>query len=228
MAKKSKLQSSGKIGSVKSTAPRRKKASTAGRQVTLSWAPSAYNPQGLSAYTEKQLRREYRRLRDAARKRILRLEKSEFYDSDVLKYNSLEKYKRLSDIKSKNELKRLLSDVSRFVTAKTGSVSGLKERRKQQLRTLHEHGYTFVNKGNLREWGEFMQYLKARYPYHPSETASVLEPAYKEFKALRARDLTAAQVQTRFESWMKEQFPTATYFREVTTPVPEEFRHANS
>lgn len=212
-----------------------RKKSTRQRRPTLTFAAEDYNPQGLSKYSEAELRKEYSRLRSMARSRMKRLAESEFKESDILRYNRVDKFKTLAEIKDQQELKRLLSDVARFVTSPLSTITGQREYREKILRTLHENGYTFVNESNLKEWGEFMQYLKARYPYHPSETASVLGPAWREFKVLRTQDITSEQVQARFDEWIKQQYPQSLYAYEVVMdgrkskgrPVPENLKHEN-
>ena len=201
--------------------PARKQARPRG--ASLSWEPTSYNPQGLQAYSERDLRREYTRLRDVARKRIQRLQASEFKGSSVARYNTMDKYRKLSEIRSPEELRRRLSDLARFVTAKTGSVKGLREQRTAQLETLHEHGFTFVDKTNLKEWGQYLQWLKARYPNRYAESVSELGQGWNIFRTLRNSELTAKQVQRAFGRWMESERPGKIYWEPSAAPVPEEF-----
>lgn len=197
------------------------------RGASLSWEPTSYNPQGLQAYSDRELRREYTRLRDIARKRIQRLQASEFARSSVARYNTMDKYRKLSEIRSPEELRRRLSDLARFVTARTGSVKGLREHRSAQLKTLHEHGFTFVDQTNLKEWGQYLQWLKARYPNRYAESASELGQGWKIYRALRQQSLSAEQVQAAFEKWMDSERPGKIYWQPSAAPVPEEFVHGD-
>ena len=194
----------------------------------LTWEPSQYNPQALQSFSESQLRSEYTRLRDIARKRIQRLSADpDYWDSKTARYNTMERYKRLSEMRSESELRRALSDIAHFVNARTGTVRGLREADRERVKTLNENGYTFVTMDNLRDWGDFMQWLKAHYPHKPSETGDVLDMAYKEFKELRAEDITPEEVEKRFDEWLEDQYPESVYFKADSTPVPEEVRKSN-
>lgn len=105
---------------------------------------------------EKQVRKEYTRLRDISQKRLKRLAAAGYTDTEVYQRN-YKHYPKLKDIKSKSELSQRLSDLSRFVGSSQSTVKGIKERNKQTLDTLKEHGYGFVNEGNLSDFGDFME-----------------------------------------------------------------------
>lgn len=105
---------------------------------------------------EKQVRKEYTRLRDISQKRLKRLAAAGYTDTEVYQRN-YKHYPKLKDIKSKSELAQRLSDLSRFVGSSQSTVKGIKERNKQTLDTLKEHGYGFVNEGNLSDFGDFME-----------------------------------------------------------------------
>ena len=117
-----------------------------------------YTPVKLAQYDEAILRKEYSRLRDIAQKRLNRMAKNwswtEAYKQNVYAYN------KLSAIHDKRTLVYKLSQLGRFVTAKTGSASGLASQRDAALKTLHEHGYTFVNKNNWESFSQFMAWAK--------------------------------------------------------------------
>lgn len=116
-----------------------------------------------TVWSEKDIRREYSRLRDIAHKRLQRLERSE-PESYAYKQN-VGQYAPAREL-STGEIKDLLPDLARFITAKAGSVSGIRSIRKQTLETLHKRGYTFVNKKNLREFGDYMEQFRARKELH--------------------------------------------------------------
>lgn len=126
----------------------------------LSWDRDWYTPSNLKAMLdngkEKQVRKEYTRLRDISQKRLKRLAAAGYTDTEVYQRN-YKHYPKLKDIKSKSELAQRLSDLSRFVGSSQSTVKGIKERNKQTLDTLKEHGYGFVNESNLRDFGDFME-----------------------------------------------------------------------
>lgn len=105
---------------------------------------------------EKEVRKEYTRLRDISQKRIKRLAAAGFTDTEVYQRN-YKHYPKLKDIKSKSELAQRLSDLSRFVASSQSTVKGIKERNKKTLEQLEEHGYDFVNESNLSDFGDFME-----------------------------------------------------------------------
>lgn len=111
--------------------------------------------------TEKEIRAEYSRLRSIAQKRLKRFEGTEWTDTQVYRSNK-GKYIPVKDIKNKTQMVALLAELARFITAETGSVSGLNENRKRNVETLHEHGYTFVTKENFRNFAEFMEEFRIR------------------------------------------------------------------
>ena len=104
---------------------------------------------------EKEVRKEYTRLRDISQKRLKRLAAG-YTDTEVYKRN-YRHYPKLKNIKSKSELAQRLSDLSRFVASSQSTVKGIKEREKKVLETLHENDYDFVNEGNLKDFGDFME-----------------------------------------------------------------------
>ena len=110
----------------------------------------------LGGATAKEVRKEYTRLRDIAQKRIKRLAKAGYTDTEVYQRN-YKHYPKLAGIKSDSELAQRLSDLSRFVSARSSTVKGLREREAKVLKTLHENEYDFVNEGNLKDFGEFME-----------------------------------------------------------------------
>lgn len=128
----------------------------------LTYDFSWYTPSEIKAKLEaggdlaKQVRKEYTRLRDISQKRLKRLAAAGYTDTEVYQRN-YKHYPKLKDIKSKSELAQRLSDLSRFVGSSQSTVKGIKERNKQTLDTLKQHGYSFVNECNLRDFGDFME-----------------------------------------------------------------------
>lgn len=133
--------------------------SRAKAKVNLKWAEDDYIQNATDLFREhdiKEVRAEYTRLRDIAQKQVKRMAKSEWTWTDVYKQHE-DGFPKLSDIKTKGQLAAALADVSMFVGAKTSSISGLKEQRKEAIKSLHKHGYDFVNEKNYKDFHMFME-----------------------------------------------------------------------
>lgn len=113
------------------------------RYTKFTFPISAYQPQALQeGYSEKELRREYSRLRSVARKRLERFAGTEWEDTNVYRYNK-GRYKPVAQVTSKTELACLLSEVAHFLTAEGGSVSGQKSIREKAIATWK--AYSFID-----------------------------------------------------------------------------------
>ena len=111
--------------------------------------------------SEKEMRKEYARLREVARKRLARMEDTPAERSQAYRMNRFRFEKPQSQIESIGELGRRLSDLSRFINAKSSTVTGQRQIRMKSIRTLHEHGYGFVNEKNIYEFAEFMEWFRS-------------------------------------------------------------------
>lgn len=162
----------------------------------LLYREEVYTPEGAKTLSDKQLRKEYSRLRSIARKRLERFEGTEWTDTQVYKLN-VGQYKPLKEIKNDRELRHLLSDVASFVTAETGSVSGLEKQREKGVQTLNERGYDFVTKENYRKFADFMEYARVanlNKLYDSKRVAQFYDAAEK-------RKISGAKLQRAFRLW---------------------------
>ena len=126
----------------------------------FSWNISTYYPGALAQRSEKELRKEYSRLRNVAQKSIQRLGKSEFSTGATYR-NAVGRFPTTKSIKSQRQLVMALTDVTQFLSAKSHSVSGLREIRVEQVNTWRtEYGYQFVNQKNFNAWIDFLDLLK--------------------------------------------------------------------
>lgn len=169
------------------------------RYINFTFPISAYQPQALQeGYSEKELRREYSRLRSVARKRLERFEGSEFEDSNVYRYNK-GKYVPLSHVSNKGELAHLISDVARFLTAEGGSVSGQRAIRDKAIATWNENGYTWINKSNYAAFARFLEFSRefVGQPY--------MEKAAELFRSADDQGVPVEQIKSNFE-WYWENF----------------------
>ena len=170
------------------------------KKATLKYDKDLYTPVGVQALSETEIRKEYSRLRSIARKRLQRFEGTEWENTEIYRYNK-DKFKPLKEIKSERELRFLLSDVARFVTAKRGSVSGLKQERKQTIETLQDRGFTFVTKDNFREFAEFMEYVRTANLNRIFDSKRVAE----FYEQAEKKNYTNEEMRNAFKSWSRRQ-----------------------
>lgn len=133
----------------------------------VAYIPS-YRAQLEAIGSEKELRREYTRLRDIARKRLQRLESSEFVDTSETYKQNKKGFKTIKQLINdtgnikKTQFARELSKLARFLSSPTSTVSGIRKQRKKALQTLEEHGYTFVNEENFDRFTKAMEEFRTR------------------------------------------------------------------
>lgn len=148
---------------------------------------------------EKIVRKEYTRLRDISQKRLKRLEKAGYSKTQAYMRN-INHYPKLKDIKSKTELAYRLSDLSRFITSKVSTVSGIKEVQKKAIKTMHEHGYDFVNSKNIKQFGEFMESFRNQQldmQYDSGDAAEL-------FSVVTKKKLDIESVKENFEEYLNQ------------------------
>lgn len=163
--------------------------------------PTVYTPAGLTMLHPDQVataRREYQRLRRVAEKRLARLGASEFADSEAYQRN-VGTFTPLSQVSSNRELGALLYQVRNFLDARRSSVTGQRAIIKEQIATLHEHGYTFVNKSNLKAFGEFMEAARAA----AGGTLYASDRVAEIYDAAERKGIPPEQLMENFDFWRK-------------------------
>lgn len=121
-----------------------------------------YNPLHLEReHDEWELRKEYTRLRNIARKRIQRLEKSGYERTSVYKYYKRTVSRKLSDFREgniKKNIAKALGQLAQFIENPLSTVTGQKEQRKEKIDKLQSYGYdiTESNFDNFTEWMELL------------------------------------------------------------------------
>lgn len=169
-------------------------------KATLKYSKEIYTPEGAKSLTDKQLRKEYSRLRSIARKRLERFEGTEWTDTQIYQEN-VGKFKPLKEVQSNRELRHLLHDVASFVTHETGSVSGLEKQRRNAVQALNERGYDFVTKKNFREFADFMEYARVVSLNHLYDSKRVAE----FFEIAEKRRIKGEDLRTAFRAWRRSQ-----------------------
>lgn len=170
----------------------------------LGFSPAAYNRAGLraiAAQDPKALQREYARLRREAQDRLRGFARSaELHDKPIAKENR-NKFVPISKIKSQAQLETLIIDAARFVTARSGSVSGYKAIRMDKVNTLRAAGYTWINTKNIEDFGTFMDWTRAHKQdriYSSGSRADI-------FRVVAKDEVSSEDLKKYFNEFMKLQ-----------------------
>lgn len=110
-------------------------------------------------WTDENIKAEYKRLRKIAVDRLREISKSELGRASKTWYYNQNRFKPSSELRP-YERKVLLAEVAKMMQAKTGTLAGIKRYRNKAIKTLHEHGYEFVNEENFLDVGEFFREWK--------------------------------------------------------------------
>lgn len=165
--------------------------------------PEAYFPGGITILKvtgEAEARKEYQRLRRIAQKRLARFEGTQYEDTEVYKNRAIKHpFKPSSSIKDVRSLQAALSDIRGFLDSERSTISGLKRIDKNTVSTLHANGYTFVNIGNIKAFGEFMEAarIKAGRRMFASDRVAEL------YDAAERKKIPPEQLLKDFEYWRK-------------------------
>lgn len=123
---------------------------------SLAWDYDVYYPYRLEQMDESALRKEYTRLRKIANKRLARLQASKYKDTELAK----EYVGGFAILANVADVPRELTLIARFVASEKSSITGLKRLETKAISTLRQHGYTFVNAGNVGQFGAFMEEMR--------------------------------------------------------------------
>ena len=142
------------------------------RKFVPTYEAQVYTRTGLSELTDKQLEKEYARVRRDAQERIRSFERSKSkqveaaigFAGRVELWEKKDLYMTIKDVKAaggRELMEDLLLDAMRFVSSKRSSVSGAVSIAKQTVRSLQAAGYDIKMK-DLPAFGQFMDYARDR------------------------------------------------------------------
>lgn len=161
-----------------------------------------YYPEALKSgvLTSAEMRKEYSYLRSIANKRLEHFKGSEFEHHQTYLINR-NRFVPLSQIKDERELIHRLYEVKKFTTARTSSVTGLRDIQRQALETARERGYTFLNKSNIQAFGHFMEEARAKgyAKIYGSERIAEL------FGTATKKGINPEEIMVQFHFWMENQ-----------------------
>lgn len=150
-----------------------------------------------------EARAEYSRLRSAAVKRLQRLSGTEGELYTAYRMYGKEGFPSLPKNATASEVGRALADVYHFLEMKTSSIGAIRASQREAIKTLQSHGYDFINKGNIREFGEFMEAARQQKVVSSNRGGS---PVIVElYETVRRLQMPPEQVQRRFALWLSKK-----------------------
>lgn len=150
--------------------------------------------------TVREARAEYSRLRKIAVKRLNRLAAAGY--SDMATYQRYANaFSPLPKDLSESRVYKKLNEVAHFLSLKSSSVSGEREKLRSTIDTLHELGYDFVDESNIREFGQFMDSLRS---YMGGKDLDYSEQAIEVFRQALDADspLDPQELAEQFADWL--------------------------
>lgn len=128
----------------------------------LTYDPDIYTPKGVKFFlTPAEARKEYKRLRSLALKRLKNFEGTEYTDTQIYRQNKKAYLKPPSQLTDR-QIATKLAQIARYVTSGYSTVARIKKIRSKSLATLHRHGYK-ISADEYSDFGKFMEKAKAYY-----------------------------------------------------------------
>ena len=119
-------------------------------------ATKTYLPNEARQLSDRELRREYARLRRVANKRLTNLEKRGLGTWGDRRFGSARG-------RSSEYVEAALLEVSRYLRDPRHTVKGETEFRSSVLNALHKDGYNFINENNFYDFTKYMDKLRTQY-----------------------------------------------------------------
>ena len=169
-----------------------------------------YNPQALKKVSEKELRAEYARLKKITKRRVERLQRSEFDMSTPaliggrLVKNLNKKYKKQL---SRDTIAARIAEMSKFLEYKGSTIKGARDIRRETREKLEETlDYKFKNYKQFRYFGYFMDYLRAMYKDNFHYLMDDVVDLFNDFAdELESKSLTFEEFVQTYETRYKTQ-----------------------
>ena len=147
-------------------------------------------------------RAEYRKIRNAAMNRIRKLERAGYGDTETV-----QRARRVFEAQPRNltqdEAAQRLPDAARFITAARGTVGGMREIERKTANTFRDRGLKFVNRRNVRQFTEFLEWLGTRKVNELFGSGQVAERVPREGDSER-RGVKVKDIQQMFQIWLRE------------------------
>lgn len=173
--------------------------------INFKYDPEVYIPAAIryNYLSIQEARAEYSRLRSAAVKRLQRLSGTEGERYTAFRMYGKEGFPSLPKDATASEVGRALADVYHFLQMKTSSIGAIRASQREAVKTLQERGYDFINKSNIREFGEFMEAARQQKVASDNRGGSpVIVELYETAKRLQ---IPPEQIQRRFSLWLSKR-----------------------
>ena len=173
--------------------------------IKYKYDPEVYIPAAVryNYLTIQEARAEYSRLRSAAVKRLQRLSGTEGERYSAYRMYGKDGFPSLPKNASASEVGRALADVYHFLEMKTSSIGSIRASQREAIKTLRSRGYDFINKGNIREFGEFME--AARQQKVASDNRGGSPMIVELYETVKRLQIPPEQVQRRFSYWLSKR-----------------------
>lgn len=166
---------------------------------------------------DAELRRVYSSLRSTFKKRINTLLKSEYRNISDIQWAATA-FPTLKEAGyTRSELAFKTNQLLRFLDSPSYSVTGRRETERQTIQTLNRIGFTNVNKGNIRLFGQFMDYARTIISWALDVSDKVAELA-NDFLGEK-EDANISDWAARFDAWIAYEADA-----EAASKVPGNFR----
>lgn len=166
---------------------------------------------------DAELRRVYSSLRSTFKKRINTLLKSEYRNVSEIQWAATA-FPTLKEAGyTRSELAFKTNQLLRFLDSPSYSVTGRRETERQTIQTLNRIGFTNVNKGNIRLFGQFMDYARTIISWALDVSDKVAELA-NDFLGEK-EDPNISDWAARLDAWIAYEADA-----EAASKVPGNFR----
>lgn len=173
--------------------------------INFKYDPEVYIPAAIryNYLSIQEARAEYSRLRSAAVKRLQRLAGTEGERYTAFRMYGKEGFPSLPKDASASDVGRALADAYHFLQMKTSSIGAIRASQREAVKTLQDRGYSFINKSNIREFGEFMEAARQQKVASDNRGGSpVIVELYETAKRLQ---IPPEQIQRRFSLWLSKR-----------------------
>lgn len=151
-------------------------------------------------WEEKDIRAEYVRLAKVANKRISRIKSSQDYGQSA-KVSGMNLFPSIKTATNRETAAGMLANVALFLQKPESSLSGLRSAASKQMKTMREHGYDWINKGNIHEFRRFWKEVKKHEGYKEYGSDRIAN-LFKEAKRKRIDTKTLA---ADFKFWLDNE-----------------------